>query len=183
MIICFTFEIENRLARRNIRRRRRRLFRLILLLACCIRLAVFIFGRCRDERFSFFCFCPGACGSPPASYLLPLEPVRPNVLGTARTPRMTSLKCWNSGVESKDGSFINLPKRTYACRAPVSSLSSWARPSLRVRLASQSSIRQSASDNLFHYGCKALGIRSGSVVKTKRLFVDVAEQVKGSTLM
>jgi hypothetical protein len=40
---------------------------------------------------------------------------------------MTSLKCWNSGVESKAGSFITLPKRLYAFRAPVSSLSSWAR--------------------------------------------------------
>jgi hypothetical protein len=31
---------------------------------------------------------------------------------------MTSLKCWNSGVESKAGSFITLPTRSYACRAP-----------------------------------------------------------------
>jgi hypothetical protein len=43
-----------------------------------------------------------------ASLLSLRAPVDPTVLLAQPDPRMTSLKCWNSGVESKDASFINL---------------------------------------------------------------------------
>jgi hypothetical protein len=99
-------------------------------------------------------------------------------LGTAITPRMTSLKCRNSGVESKGIAFINLPKWACACRAPVSSYASGTHLCSRLRFADQFIVGQAASDNLFHDTSKPLGIRHLAVIKPKRLFVNVAEQVK-----
>jgi hypothetical protein len=91
---------------------------------------------------------------------------------------MTSLKCWNSDVESKAGSFINLPKRTRACRAPVSSFPSWARASLGFRFAGQFSVCQPASDDLLHDTHEALRVRHFPIVVTICLFIDIAEQVE-----
>jgi hypothetical protein len=91
---------------------------------------------------------------------------------------MTSVKCRNSGVESNAGSFINLPKLTYAFRAPVSSMHSWALASLVFRLASQLSIRQSASDDLFHNAGEPLRVRHGAIIVAKRLFVQITEEME-----
>jgi hypothetical protein len=47
----------------------------------------------------------------------------------------------------------------------------------------QFSIRQSTSADLFHSNHKPLRVRHLAVVKTKRLFINIAEQVKGSSAM
>src|ERR1022692_111654 len=59
----------------------------------------------------FTCFCPGACGSPflgDFSFAARTSSSR-RVFGTVRTARMTSLKWWNSGVESNGSAFILSP--------------------------------------------------------------------------
>lgn len=91
---------------------------------------------------------------------------------------MTLLKCWNSGVESKDGAFINLPKRSYACRAPVSSFPSWAHACCRLRFAGQLSIRQSASDNVRHDKREAIGVSHFAIVEPKGLLIAIRLQVE-----
>ena len=98
-------------------------------------------------------------------------------LGTARTPRMTVLKCLNSGVESKDGSFINLPKRTCAFRAPASSCHSGTRLCLRLRLAGQFIIRQTLADNLAHNDDESFRIRQLAIVEPEALLIGVGLQV------
>lgn len=90
---------------------------------------------------------------------------------------MTVLKCLNSGVESKDGSFINLPKRACAFRAPVSSCHSGTRLCLRLCFAGQFIIRQTLADNLAHDNSEPFGISQLAVVKTKALLIGVRLQV------
>lgn len=128
-----------------------------------------------------FLLRPGACGLPFRGDSNSASDTNSSSrdLDTFMTPRMTSLKCWNSGVESKAGSFINLPKRTSSCRAPVSSLvSSWALASLSLRFARQLGISQPSSDDLFHDDGEAFGIRHGPIVVAKRLLIQIAEQVE-----
>src|SRR6266851_3555750 len=63
------------------------------------------------RRLRRFGFCPGACGSPflgEFSFASRTNSSR-RFLGTARTAFMTSLKCWNSGVESNGAAFILSP--------------------------------------------------------------------------
>jgi len=91
---------------------------------------------------------------------------------------MTSVKCSNSGVASKAGSFIKLPKQACAFRAPVSSCSSRAHLCLASSLAGQFRIRHAATDNLFHDMTEPLGVSGLAVVIAERLFIDVAEQVE-----
>src|ERR1035441_3783925 len=66
----------------------------------------------RRHRFlRFDRFCPGACGSPfrgEFSFAARTSSSR-RFFGTARTYLMTSLKCWNSGVESNGSAFILSP--------------------------------------------------------------------------
>src|SRR5438105_1975343 len=99
-------------------------------------------------------------------------------LGTARTRRMASLKCRNSGVDSNCSAFINLPKQACACRAPASSCHSRTRLCLRLRFTGQFIIRQSLADNLRHHNSEALGISEFTVVEPKALFVGIRLKVK-----
>jgi hypothetical protein len=98
--------------------------------------------------------------------------------GTARTPRMTSLKCANSGVLSKARSFITLPKQACAFRAPVSSCSSWAHLCLRFFFAGEFAVGNAATNNLLHDTAETLRVRSLPVVVAERLFVDVSKQME-----
>src|SRR6185295_1917187 len=92
---------------------------------------------------------------------------------------MTSLNCWNSGVESKDRAFIHLPKRACACHAPASSwLSSGTHLSLVLRFAGQFIISQPSSDNLSHNDCETLSIGQLTIVKTKALLIGIRLQVE-----
>ena len=86
---------------------------------------------------------------------------------------MTSLKCWNSGVESNGVTLIKLPKRAYACRAPVSSCPSRARLCLRLRFTGQFIIRQSPTDNLPHDNDESFGVREFAVIVAKRLLISI----------
>src|SRR5258706_5437229 len=64
-----------------------------------------------DLRRFLVRFCPVACELPflgEFSFASRTSSSR-RFLGTARTPRMTSLKCWNSGVESNRAAFILSP--------------------------------------------------------------------------
>ncbi len=132
-------------------------------------------------RFVFIRFRPGAFGLPLRgdAFSAFFTNSSSRAFGTARTPRMTSLKCWNSSVESKASSFITLPKRSYVSRAPVSSMYSWALASLAFRLASQLSIRQSASHDLLHDADKTFRVRRLAVVVAVGLLIEIAEEMKG----
>ncbi len=92
---------------------------------------------------------------------------------------MTSLKCSNSGFLSKAGSFITLPKQACAFRAPVSSCSSRARLCLASSLANQFRVRDAVTNNLLHDMAEPRRVSGLAVVITKRLLVDVAEQMEG----
>jgi len=97
-------------------------------------------------------FFPGACKSPflGDSFLAFSTSSSNLAFGTEITPRMTSLKWRNSGVASKVGSFITLPKRACACRAPASSCLSRTHLWLKLHFASQFPVGNPASNNLFH---------------------------------
>jgi len=96
---------------------------------------------------------------------------------------MTSLKCWNSGVESNAGSFINLPSLTFA----PAFLTRLARPRVRstrfdlTELAGEFLVRNAPSDNLFHDAGEAFGIAQLAMVESKRLLITIACKWKGST--
>src|ERR1700690_2378147 len=90
---------------------------------------------------------------------------------------MTSLKRWNSAVESNADSGITLPKRACACRARVSSCSARARLSSGFRLSGKFVVSQPASHDLFHHGREPFGIRKVSGVEAKHLLVNVSLKV------
>src|ERR1051325_11125083 len=98
-------------------------------------------------------------------------------LGTVMTCFMTFLKCWKAMVDSKT-SFIHLPKRACACRAPASSCHSGTRLCLRLRFAGQFIIRQTPSDNLAHDDNESFRIGQLAVVKTEALLIGVGLQMK-----
>ncbi len=90
---------------------------------------------------------------------------------------MTSLKCWNSGVESNGAAFILSPSgHEFAFRVPGAfgeeGLSS------TLRFASQFFVSDPASNNLFHDCGKPFRVCRLAVVVPKRLFVKITEQVK-----
>lgn len=91
---------------------------------------------------------------------------------------MTSLKCWNSGVESNGATFILLPSVSgFVSRVPgafgreVSSNSFF-------RFASQLLVSNSASHDLFHDSGEALRISGFAIVIAESLFVKVPEQME-----
>src|SRR5579871_1295517 len=99
--------------------------------------------------------------------------------GTAITRRITSLKRLNSGVASKAGSFITLPKRACACRAPASSCLSRAHLWLKLHFAGQFLVGDPASNDLFHDPTEPFGVRGLAAIKFKCLLIDIPEQVIG----
>src|SRR4051812_7598940 len=89
------------------------------------------FAFLRDWEVVLVRFLPGACGSPflGESSFAAFTSSSSLVLGTERTPRITSLKCLNSGVESNGPSLINfLSGREVSSRAPAVSSSLGAHP-------------------------------------------------------
>ena len=91
---------------------------------------------------------------------------------------MTSLKCWNSGVELNGSAFILSPLGCGASfRVPAVSGEEDASSILQA-LAGQLLVGDSASDNLFHYSNETLRVRGLAVVVAKCLFIDIAEQVE-----
>lgn len=91
---------------------------------------------------------------------------------------MTSLKCWNSGVESNGAAFILSPvecgcvsRDSGACGKEVSS-------SRLLGLTSEFGVCHAASDNLFHDGGESFRIGGLSIVVAKGLLIEIAEQVK-----
>ena len=100
--------------------------------------------------------CPGACGlSLRREFSLASSTsTSKRALDTSRTPRMTSLKCWNSGVESNGAAFIRSPSVSgFVSRVPGASGKEASSSSL-LSLAGQFSIPHAPSDNLFHDGGK-----------------------------
>src|SRR5580698_2231053 len=127
-------------------------------------------------------FRPGACGFPlrGEAFSASFTNSSNRAFGTFSTPRMTSLKCWNSGVESKAGSFINLPS-SLSFTASLAGLSgSWV-PSAGIgltELTSEFFVSHAASDNLFHDDGKPLRIGHLARVEPEGLLIDVTEQVE-----
>src|SRR5471030_723495 len=133
-----------------------------------------------DLRRRITRFCPGACGSPfLGEFSFAARTNSSNrFFGTARTPRMTSLKCWNSGVESNGAAFILSPlERGVSFHVPGAYGEEAASSILQV-LASQFLVCDTASDNLFHDSGKSLRVRKLPSVVAECLFVNVAKQVK-----
>src|SRR5271154_5046365 len=128
-------------------------------------------------------FLPGECGFwlRGESFFAVSTNSSSRAFGTARTPRITSLKCWNSGVALKAGSFINLPSLSFSFSAPFARLScSWV-PSAGIgltKLTSEFFVRHAASHDLFHDDGEPLRIGHLARVEPKGLFIDVAEQMK-----
>jgi hypothetical protein len=101
---------------------------------------------------------------------------------------MTSLKCWNSGVASKDGAFINLPSLAIGERlsanpfsALLALLSGSGVPSARLslaELASQFLVRHAASYDLLHDNGEPIRIGHLAIVKPECLFIAICLQVK-----
>lgn len=92
--------------------------------------------------------------------------------------RMTSLKCWNSGVELNLSSFINSPmEHEVSSRAPFYGASG-AHFCCAVFFAGELFVGDATANNLLHDERETLGVSQLAVVKAKRLFVNVAEQVK-----
>src|ERR1039457_2916972 len=131
------------------------------------------------RRF-FTRFCPGAWGSPfrgDFSFAARTSSSR-RVFGTARTARMTSLKCRNSGVESNGSAFILSPLGYgVSFRVPAVFEEEAASSILQV-LAGKLLVGDPASNNLLHHSYEALRICGLTVVISKRLFIDIAEQVE-----
>ena len=96
---------------------------------------------------------------------------------------MTSLKCWNSGVESNGAAFILSPSGYGFVSRLLGAFGKEVASSIAPGFAGQFSVGNSASNDLLHDGGESLCVRALAVVITKRLFVNVAKQVKGSTLI
>src|ERR1017187_6973303 len=123
-------------------------------------------------------FCPGACGSPfrVEFFFAARTSSSRRVFGTARTARMTSLKCWNSGVESNGSAFILSPLVCgVSFRVPAVSEEEVVSSILLV-LAGQLFVGNSASNDLFHYSNEAFRIGGLTVVVSECLFIDKSEQ-------
>ena len=97
--------------------------------------------------------------------------------GTARSARMTSLKCLNAGVESNGPSLINsLSGREVSSRAPVALYSSEAHSCYGFFcFASELFVSYSASNNLLHDGGESFRISHAAIVETECLFINVTE--------
>ena len=92
---------------------------------------------------------------------------------------MTSLKCWNSGVESSGSAFILSPLGYgVSFRVPAVSEEEAASSILQV-LAGKFPVGYPASNNLLHDGSEPLCFRKATSVVAKCLLVDIAEQVEG----
>src|SRR6266481_5664150 len=112
----------------------------------------------RSRFFLFLAmrFCPGACGLPFLGEfsLAAWTNSSRRVFGTARTRRMTALKCANSGVDSNAAGFIT----SCANLDALAALLSVARTPSTVgvlRFAGELIVRHSPTDDLFHDGGKA----------------------------
>jgi hypothetical protein len=92
---------------------------------------------------------------------------------------MTSLKCWNSGVESNGAAFILSPVECGYVSRDSGAYGKEGSSSSLLKLARQFFVGHTPSNNLFHDCGKAFGVRSFPVVAPKRLFVKIPEQVEG----
>jgi hypothetical protein len=92
---------------------------------------------------------------------------------------MTSLKCWNSNVESNGAAFILSPVECGYVSRDSGAYGKEVSSSSLLSLAREFLIRHAPSDNLFHDGGEAFRVRGLPVVVAERLFVQVAEQVEG----
>ena len=104
-------------------------------------------------------FSPGACGFPirgDSSFAASNNSFR-RCSGTARAPRMPVLKCWNSGVASKQIAFINLPKLAWACRAPVPSSAPGTHLCSRLRFADEFIVGEPERSEVFNAGSVSVG--------------------------
>ena len=111
-------------------------------------------------RFRAALFCPGAHGFPVRGDLSFADRTNSSSrsFDTVRTLRMTSLKCWNSGVESNGSAFILSPLGCgVSFRVPAVSEEEVVSSILLV-LAGQLFVGNSASNDLFHYSNEAFCI-------------------------
>jgi hypothetical protein len=141
--------------------------------------AYYYFFLLGDGRFEIR-FCPGACGSPfrgDSSFAFATSSSS-RFFGTARTPRMISLKCWNSGVESNGAAFILSPVECGCVSRDSGAYGKEVSSSSLLSLSREFFVRHAPSYNLFHDGGETLRICRLAVVVAKRLFVKVAEQVE-----
>jgi hypothetical protein len=92
---------------------------------------------------------------------------------------MTSLKCWNSGVESNGAAFILSPVECGYVSRDSGAYGKEVSSSSLLSLAREFFVRHAPSDNLFHDGGEAFRIGGLAVVIAKCLFIEVAEQVEG----
>ena len=102
-------------------------------------------------RFRAALFCPGAHGFPVRGDLSFADRTNSSSrsFDTVRTLRMTSLKCWNSGVESNGSALILSPLGCgVSFRVPAVSGEEDASSILQI-LASEFLVCHSASNNLF----------------------------------
>jgi hypothetical protein len=92
---------------------------------------------------------------------------------------MTSLKCWNSGVESNGAAFILSPVECGYVSRDSGAYGKEVSSSSLLSLAREFFVRHAPSYDLFHNGGEAFRVRGLAVVVPERLFVQVAEQVEG----
>jgi hypothetical protein len=92
---------------------------------------------------------------------------------------MTSLKCWNSGVESNGAAFILSPvERGYVSRDSGAYGKEVSSSSL-LSLASKLCVRHAASYDLLHDSGEAFRVCGFAIVVAESLFVQIPEQVEG----
>src|SRR5437667_8560171 len=120
-----------------------------------------------DLRFGADRFCPGALGFPFRGDLS--FAIRTNsssrAFGTARMARMTSLKCWNSGVESNGAAFILSPSVSgFVSRVP-GAYGKEVSSSIAPRLACQLFVCDPATYDLLHDHSEPLCIGELPIVK------------------
>jgi hypothetical protein len=124
-------------------------------------------------------FRPGACESPilgEASFAAFTNSSK-RFLGTARMPRMTSLKCWNSGVESNGAAFILSPLE-HGLVVRVLGAYGEEVASSTLLFARQLFVGNPPSNNLLHDSDKSFRVGQVSIVVAIRLFVKIAEQME-----
>jgi hypothetical protein len=92
---------------------------------------------------------------------------------------MTSLKCWNSGVESNGAAFILSPVECGYVSRDSGAYGKEVSSSSLLSLAREFFVRHAPSYDLLHDGGKALRVRGLTVVVPESLFVQVTEQVEG----
>ena len=91
---------------------------------------------------------------------------------------MTSLKYWNSGVESNGAAFILSPSGYGVVFRVLGASEEEALSSVLGKFASQFLVGDAASNDLFHDASESFRVSKVPSVISKRLLVDVAKQVE-----